>query len=193
MSEGIQIVGRSDLWYLYLRMFGKFTTKNYRPTGRATLDSNLNHRFVKHHKKCSLFSDFHFGFRYSRSNLDLLAVMSDRTAPVSDRSVTWYITVVLDISKGFDRVWLNGLLQNLVSYGISGWLFLFIFSFLRNSWLWLDLDGKSSWEYLVNTAVPENSILVLTQFLLYINDFPDDALCNITIHAVDTTLYSKCE
>ena len=54
----------------------------------GTLDSNLNHRFVKHHKKCSLFSDFHFGFRYSRSNLDLLTVVSDRTAPVSDRSVT---------------------------------------------------------------------------------------------------------
>ena len=31
-----------------------------------------------------------------------------------------------------------------------------------------------------------------TRFLLYINDFPDDALCNITIHAEDTTLYTKC-
>ena len=30
-------------------------------------------------------------------------------------------------------------------------------------------------------------------FLLYINDFPDDAICNIAIYANDTTLYCKCD
>ena len=34
---------------------------------------------------------------------------------------------------------------------------------------------------------------MLTQFLLYINEFPYDALCNITIYVEDTTLYSKCD
>ena len=33
---------------------------------------------------------------------------------------------------------------------------------------------------------------MLTQFLLYINEFPYDALCTITIYAEDTTFYSKC-
>ena len=33
----------------------------------------------------------------------------------------------------------------------------------------------------------------LTLFLLYINDLPDDVICNITIYADDTTLYSKCD
>ena len=47
------------------------------------------------------------------------------------------------------------------------------------------LDGKSSQEYPVN-ACP-------TLFLLYINDLPDDAICNISIYADDTTLYSKCD
>ena len=27
----------------------------------------------------------------------------------------------------------------------------------------------------------------------YINDLPDDAICNIAIYADDTTLYSKCD
>ena len=31
-----------------------------------------------------------------------------------------------------------------------------------------------------------------TLFLLYINDLPDDVICNIAIYADDTTLYSKC-
>ena len=39
-------------------------------------------------KKCGLFSDFHYGFRYSRSNLDLLTFVSDRIATAFDRSVT---------------------------------------------------------------------------------------------------------
>ena len=32
-----------------------------------------------------------------------------------------------------------------------------------------------------------------TLFLLYINELPDDVICNIAIYADDTTLYSKCD
>ena len=32
-----------------------------------------------------------------------------------------------------------------------------------------------------------------TLFLLYINDHPDDVICDIAIYADDTTIYSKCD
>ena len=55
------------------------------------------------------------------------------------------------------------------------------------------LDGKSSQEYPVNARVPQGFILCPTFFLLYINDLPDDIICDISIYADYTTLYSKCD
>ena len=55
------------------------------------------------------------------------------------------------------------------------------------------LDRKSSQEYPVNVGVPQGSILGPTLFLLYINDLPDNVICNIAIYADETTLYSKCD
>ena len=54
------------------------------------------------------------------------------------------------------------------------------------------LDGKSSQEYPVNAGIPQGSIPGPTLFLLYINDLPDDVICDIAICADDTTPYSKC-
>ena len=101
--------------------------------------------------------------------------------------------MALDISKAFDRVWHAGLLHKLKSYGILGQIFVLICSFLSDRRFPVVLDGKSSQEYPDNAGVPQGSILGPTFFLLYINDLPDDAICNITIYAADTTLYSKCD
>ena len=50
-----------------------------------------------------------------------------------------------------------------------------------------------SQEYPVNARVPQESILGPTRFVLYLNDVPDDVICNVAIYADDTTLYSKCD
>ena len=71
-------------------------------------------------------------------------------------------------------------------------MFGLISSFLCNRRLRVVLDGKSSQEYPVNAGIPQGSVLGLTLFLLYINELPDDVICNIAIYANDTTLYSKC-
>ena len=53
------------------------------------------------------------------------------------------------------------------------------------------LDGKSSQDYPFNAGFPQGSILGPTLLLLYINDPPDDVICDIAIYADDTTLNSK--
>ena len=101
--------------------------------------------------------------------------------------------VALDISKAFGRVWDAGLLHNFKSYRVSGQIFGLIHSLLSNRQLRVVLDGKSLQEYPVNAGVSQGSILGPTLFLLYINDLPDDVICNIAIYADDTTLYSNCD
>ena len=97
--------------------------------------------------------------------------------------------MALDIYKAFDRVWHAGLLHKLTFYGISGQIFGLISSFLSNRRLRVILDGKSSQEYPVNMGVPQGSILGPALFLLYINDLPDNVICDIAIYADDATLF----
>ena len=150
--------------------------------------------------------DFQYGFRSSRSTADFLTVVSHRIVRAFNRSGATR-AVALDIYRAFNRVWHAGLLHKLKSYrvwhagllhklksyGILGLIFGLISSFLSNRQLQVVLDGKSLQEYPVNAGVPQGSILGPTLLLLHINDLLDDVICNITIYADDTTLYSKCD
>ena len=139
----------------------------------------------------AFFYDFQYGFRSSRSTADLLRVVSNRIAGAFNRYRATQ-AVELNIAKTFDGVWHATLLQKLRSHEISGQIFGLI-SFLIYRRLQVFLDGKSSQEYPVNAGVPQGFILGPALFLLYINNLPDDVICNIAIYADDTTLYSKCD
>ena len=67
----------------------------------------------------------------------------------------------------------------------------FLFSVIGG--LGVVLDGKSSQQYPVNAGVPQGVVFGPALFLLYINDLPDDVICNVAISANDTILYSKCD
>ena len=165
------------------------TAKNYCLVSLFSVVSKVfeklvNNSIVDHLAKYGIFSDFQYGFRSSRSTTDFLTVVSDRIARAFNRSGPTQ-DVALDISKAFDRVWHAGLPHKLTSYGISGQVFGLISSFLSKRWLWVVLDGKSSQEYQVNYGVLQGSILSPRLFLLYINDLPDDVICDIAIYADD--------
>ena len=53
--------------------------------------------------------------------------------------------------------------------------------------------GKSSQEYPVNVGFPQGSILGPALAPRYINDLPNNVICDISIYADNTTLYCKCD
>ena len=136
--------------------------------------------------------DIQYDFRTSQITADLLTVVADRIARVLTVLV-FLGAVALDISNKFKRIWNAGLLHKHKSCGISGQIFCLAFSFLSNRLLPIVLDGESSQEHPVNAGVLQGSTLGLTLFLLYINELPDDVICNIAIYADNTTLYYKCD
>ena len=173
------------------------TTKNYRVLSPLSvvikvLEKLVNNRIADHLEKCGLFPDFQYGFRSSRSTADLLIVVSDDIVRAFNRSGATR-AVALGISKAFERFWHACLLHKLKSSGISGQIFGLIFSFLSNRRPRVVLDGTSSQKYPIKAGVRQDSILGLTLFLLYIDDLPDDVICDIAVYADDTTLYSKCD
>ena len=190
----------SELSYILAKLFNMFLKEYLRILGKGLLPETsalsvvskvfeklVNNRIVDNLENCGLFSDFQYGFRSSGSTADLLTVVSYRIARAFNTSGATRV-VALHISRAFDRVWLAGCHHKLKSYGISGQIFGLISSFLSNRRLRVVLDGKSSQEYPVNAGIPQGSTFGPTLFLLYINDLPDDVICNIAIYADDTHL-----
>ena len=98
--------------------------------------------------------------------------------------------VFLDISKAFDRVWHEGLLFKLKSYGINGPPLTLIKSFLSNRFQRVVLNGQTSNWKEVLAGVPQGSILGPLFFLIFINDIPEGIQSNIKIFADDTSIFS---
>ena len=81
------------------------TSKNYCAVSLLSEVSKIfeklvNNRINYHLEKCNPFSDFQYGFRSSRSTVDLLTVVPDRIARIFNKSGA-NRAVALDISKTF--------------------------------------------------------------------------------------------
>ena len=98
---------------------------------------------------------------------------------------TW--AVALDISNAFEKVKYAGCLQKLKSYGISGQ----ISGLISFSSVIIIEDFKWFWMGTLHNNIQLTLYFLKAPFLLYINDLPDDVICDTAICADDTTFYSK--
>ena len=99
--------------------------------------------------------------------------------------------VFLDISKAFDKVWHDGLIFKLKSYGVEGGLLLLIKNYLHNREQRVVLNGQTSEWRKIKAGVPQGSVLGPLLFLIFINDLPDGITSICKLFADDASLFSK--
>ena len=98
--------------------------------------------------------------------------------------------VFLDISKTFDKVWHDGLIFKLQQNGVSGMFLSLLKSYLSNRQQRVVLNGKTSDDALIESGVPQGSVLGPLLFLVYINDLEKNIKSRVRFFADDTMLYS---
>ena len=96
------------------------------------------------------------------------------------------------MSKAFDKVWHDGLLFKLKSYGISGCLFPVLEDFLDNRQHHVVLNGKNSNWSPVTAGVPQGSVLGPLFFLIYMNNLVDNVISEAKQFADDTSFIYSC-
>ena len=96
----------------------------------------------------------------------------------------------LDISKAFDKVWHDGLLYKLESFGISGNLLKLFHSYLYNRQQTVVLNGQYSKLAPILAGVPQDLILGPLLFFIYINDILENLKSSAKLFADYTSLFS---
>ena len=132
-----------------------------------------------------------FGFCLGDSTVNQLLHVTHRIcAAFEDFPLCETRAVFLDISKAFDKVWHDGQILKLKSYGILGPLLTLTESYLSNRKQRIVLDGKCSEWSSITAGVPQGSTLGPLFFLIYINDLVDDLSSDAKLFPDDTSLFT---
>ena len=152
----------------------KSSVQNYRPISLLSVVGKIFEKIISDEvtlflDQNFLLSDKQFGFRRERSTSDLLLHLSTPWQQSLDKGNYTYV-VALDIAGAFDRVWHNGIIEKLKSFGIAGDLLKLFENYLRGRTLRVVVNGSESKEYPIEASVPQGSVIGPLLWNVYFND-----------------------
>ena len=122
-----------------------------------------------------------------------LLELSDKIAESIDEK-KYTIGIFVDLSKAFDTLNHDILLQNFSRYGIRGIANNWFQKYLRERQQYVMFINVASIKCEITTAVLQGSILDPLLFLLYINDiYRSSEILKFILYADDTNIFYSCE
>lgn len=176
----------------------KSKPENYRPISilpalSKVFETLIKNRITEFLEKYDIICKNQHGYQKNKSTNSAITSLLLEVAEGFDNRKTSQL-VTCDLSKAFDTINHDVLVEKLEYYGIRGVAKKLIENYLKSRLQRVSMDGQNSEWKEVKFGVPQGSILGPLLFLLYINDLPSNLQADlISLYVDDASFLNKDE